>query len=538
VAALVFFALAGRCASASPASTLHIIPLPHVISRSPGEYRVPSSLTIVARDPDETNVGSFLSSYAGSAGLTASIQAASSDATSIRLSDRANDSSLGPEGYRLTVDAAGVAIDANGGAGLFYGVQTLEQMYPQPAAGGTIPYVHIVDWPQYKWRGIHLDVSRHFFPVSVVKQYIDLASHYKLNVFHWHLTDDQGWRIEIKKYPKLTKIGGCRDGSQVGGEGSTVTDGRRYCGYYAQDDIRDVVAYARARYVAIVPEIEGPGHSVAAVSAYPWLGCDGRQYPVRELWGVSTQIFCPTERTFGFLDDVIGEVSSLFPGEYIHIGGDEVPHDAWEASSYVTALRTREHLASYDAVQGYFTRRVELIAAKHHKRIVGWDEILNGGVSPQATVMAWRGPQHGVDAAKRGNDVVMSPDGLLYFDAAQGNEDLEPLSIGGLTTLEMVYDYDPMPPGLTTAQAAHILGAQGNLWAEYVPTADHLFYMLLPREIALSEVCWTSRSQMNWDDFTTRLDAELSRLENQGYHYRIPNVLFGIDSSGFEFREQ
>ena len=516
-----------------------VIPLPRQTTVLDGIYQPPQDVIIEATDENERHVAAFLAAFLQSRGLHPTVQPGFSDQALIRLSAEAHDQSIGPEGYRLLVGSGGVTIQANAGAGLFYGVQTLEQLANVDASGKlTFPSVRIVDWPEYRWRGIHLDVSRHFFGVPVVKQYIDLAARYKLNTFHWHLTDDQGWRIQIRKYPRLTAAGGCRDGTQVGGEGSTVTDGRRYCGFYTQDEIRDIVAYAAARYMTVVPEIEGPGHSTSAVSAYPWLGCDGKQYPVRQLWGVSTHIMCPTERTFGFIDDVIGEVAGLFPGPYVHIGGDEVPKDAWEASAYVTALRHREHMASYDAVQGYFTRRVEQIASKHGKRIVGWDEILDGGVSHQAIVMAWEGVGRGVQAIKRGNDVVMSPDGLLYLDAAQGNQDYEPLSIGGLLALQMVYEYNPMPPGLSDAQARHVLGAQGNVWAEYIPTADHLFYMLLPRELAVAELAWTPRALMNWDDFSTRLGGELARLDADGYHYRIPDVVFRLDSAGVEFPEQ
>lgn len=515
-----------------------IIPQPRQVESSDKIFEFPATITIAAHDEAELGVAASLVSFFSAPGKPASVRDmhGSGDAV-IRLSDHASDSSLGDEGYRLTVDASGITIEANDGAGLFYGMQTLEQYAPD-GARWPIQFVRITDWPQYRWRGIHLDVSRHFFPVPVVERYIDLAARYKLNTFHWHLTDDQGWRIEIKHYPRLTQIGGCRDGTQTGDSNSTATDGVRYCGYYTQAQIRTVVAYAKARYVTVVPEIEMPGHAVAAVAAYPWLGCDGKPHPVRQLWGVSIEVYCPTERTFAFIDTVLGEVSSLFPGEYIHIGGDEVPSDSWQDSSEVAALMRREHLTNYDAVQGYFTRRVQAIAAKHHKRIVGWNEILAGGVSRSATIMSWQDVQHGVIAAQRGNDVVMTPDGPLYFDAAQGNTDYEPLSIGGLTTLKMVYDFDPMPPGLSPAQARHILGAQGNLWTEYVPTSDHLFYMLLPRELALAELCWTPRAQMNWSNFSARLISALARLDAEGYHYRIPDVTFRFDAANVEIPEQ
>ncbi|HTV74345.1 MAG TPA: family 20 glycosylhydrolase [Candidatus Acidoferrales bacterium] len=533
--------LCGEAAASAP--PLPLVPLPRQIAypATSGHQRkivLPAVLPIVARDGTERGVATLLQADLAASGVPASLQDTLPGSVAVQLSDGAEDPQLGPEGYRLTIDGAGIRIAANAGAGLFYGVQTFEQLLAAAGASHALPAVQIVDWPQYRWRGIHLDVSRHFFPVPVVERYIDLAARFKLNTFHWHLTDDQGWRLEIKRYPRLTEIGGCRAGSQVGGEGSTQTDGRRYCGWYTQAQIREIVAYARARYVTIVPEIEMPGHAVAAVAAYPWLGCGSARVQVRQLWGISTEIFCPTERTFAFLDDVIGEVAGLFPGTYIHIGGDEVPQDQWRASPFVTALRAREHLTSYDAVQGYFTRRVEGIARKYHRRIIGWDDILDGNISPQAAIMSWHGNDGGIAAAKHGNDAVMTPDPPLYFDAYQGDPDFEPLAIGGLTTLEMVYDYDPMPPDLVPSLRHHILGAQGNVWTEYIPTADHLFYMLLPRELALAELCWTPRSQMNWSDFSQRLGPVLATLESRGYHYRIPLVTFRIDAGQVIFPEQ
>jgi hexosaminidase len=543
-AALTFAVLltAGGAAPAPSAvePELQVIPLPREASRSPGVFALGNAVTIEALGEEERAIASLLAADLHGLHIAATIAATPTATAAIRLLKRAGDPALGNEGYRLTVDDKGIAIAGNGGAGLFYGAQTLVQL--ASAAGppaNAVPHVRIVDRPQYRWRGIHLDVSRHFFPVPVVERYIDLAARYKLNVFHWHLTDDQGWRIEIKRYPNLASIGGCRAGTQVGGEGSTATDGRRYCGSYSQSQIRDVVEYARRRYVAILPEIEMPGHSVEALAAYPWLGCGSGGYRVRELWGVSADIFCPTERTFAFIDNVLGEVAALFPGAYLHIGGDEVPKDAWKSSPAVARLRRREHLRTYDDVQGYFTRRVEKIARTHRRSIVGWDEILDGGVSPQATVMSWRGTDGGVRAAKRGNDVVMSPDGPLYLDAYQGNADYEPLAIGGLATLKMVYDYDPLPKRLSPDAARHILGAQANLWTEYVPTDEQLFYMLLPRELALAELCWTPRDRMSWDGFTARLGGELRRLEAKGNRYRIPLVTFAVQApGGVEFPEQ
>lgn len=535
VASIVSVLVLGVAAKASADPSLPIVPLPRNVQLLGGTYAVSPTIAVQANDDVGKPVADALSAYLRSIFPDSSPTGPSV----ISLNDAANDPQLGTEGYRLTIDDNGVAIAADAPAGLFYGVQSLEQLLPDsPQAQVTLPRAKIVDWPEYRWRGIHLDVSRHFFPVPVVEQYLDLAARYKLNVFHWHLSDDQGWRLQIKKYPLLTQIGGCRNGTQVGGEGTTAVDNQVYCGSYTQDEIRDVVSYAAARYVTVVPELDMPGHSDAAIASYPWLGCTPLPVHVRELWGESGHAICPTDRSFAFIDEVMGEVASLFPGPFIHIGGDEVLTDDWEASPFVASLMKHEHLKTYRDVQGYFTHREERIVAKYGKRVIGWDDIWPGGVAPSTAIVAWNSRRYATQAAQAGNDVVMNPDGPLYFDAAQGNKDLEPLSIGGLTTLEMVYDYDPSLPGLTPAQAAHVIGAQGDLWAEYIPTADHLFYMLLPRELALAELCWTPRSQMSWFDFIGRVGPQLSRLESEGYHYRIPLVTFEVMGQGFEFPEQ
>ncbi len=508
--------MASRADSAVTDGLPPIVPLPRFVTRGSGTLRLPASLAVEAHDASdasEEDVAASIVAHLRDRGVRARIGSAKS-AITIRLSDHTADARLGREGYILDVSRSGVTISANAGAGLFYGLQTFEQLSRERPLR-SVPFVHIVDWPQYGWRGIHLDVSRHFFPVTVVERYIDIAARYKLNTFHWHLTDDQGWRLQIPRYPRLTSVGGCRVGSQAGGEDSTATDHRRYCGSYTQNEVREVVAYAARRFVRVVPEIEMPGHSVEALAAYPWLACRPGTYRVRELWGVSTEVMCPTERTFRFIDDVVGDVVHLFPGAYVHVGGDEVPKGAWRKSPAVLQLRAREHLRSYEDVQAYFTRRVEALVKAHQRRIVAWDDVLSGRVSRSATIMAWHGTPAGVVAAKRGNDVVMTPDPPLYFDAYQAKAQREPLAFGGLTTLGMVYAYDPMPAGLSASQARHILGEQANLWTEYVATPRHLWYMLLPRELALAEACWTPRPRMNYADFTRRIVPELQRLSDE-----------------------
>ena len=452
----------------------------------------------------------------------------------LALSKDARDPDLGNEGYCLRIDSAGISISANDGAGLFYGLQTLDQLLPFGKGAVAVPAIDIRDWPAYRWRGIHLDSSRHFFSVPVVERYVDLAARYKLNVFHWHLTDDQGWRIQIRKYPRLTSVGACRAGSEIGGDATTI-DTKRYCGFYTQAQIRAVVAYARARYVTIVPEIEMPGHSQAAIAAYPQLACAPGPYEPRETWGISTEIYCPTEYTFAFLENVLREVMELFPSRYIHIGGDEAPKIAWENSAAVHALMRREHIKTYAGVQGYFDRRIESFLEANGRRMIGWDEILDGGVTPAATIMSWRGEAGGIKAAKHGNDAVMTPDGPLYFDAYQGDAGDEPQAIGSLTTPQDVYEYQPTPSALTAEQAKHVIGVQGNLWTEYVATPDYLFYMLLPRMLSLSEIAWSDPHPRVWDDFAVRMGAQLPWLKQHGYNFRIPNPDFTVAGGAIRF---
>ncbi|MGZ3507085.1 MAG: beta-N-acetylhexosaminidase [Vulcanimicrobiaceae bacterium] len=526
----------GAQSAVSSSDALGLVPQPRSVTMSNGTYTLPKQITIVAGSAGARNVAHFAQSFLRDRGArVASIIGADDGRAQIVLSSAGNNAGLGSEGYRLTVCDKRIVIAANAGAGWFYGLQTFEELFAQPAsAGNSIRQVDIVDRPAYKWRGIMLDVSRHFFTVPVVERYLDVAAHYKLNTFHWHLTDDQGWRIQINRYPHLTEVGSCRDGTETDHD-ATALDGKRYCGFYTQAQIREVVNYAKQRYITVVPEIEMPGHSVAAVTAYPWLACTKGPFRVRETWGVSTDIYCPTDRTFTFLENVLNEVIALFPSTYIHIGGDEAPKDSWKTSTAVHALMRREGLHSYDAVQGYFDRRIERFLRSKGRRMVGWDEILDGGVTKTATVMSWRGEDGGVKAARRGNDVVMTPDGPLYFDAYQGDPNDEPEAIGGLTTTQMVYAYDPTPKSLTPQQAAHVLGIQGNVWTEYIPTPGHLFYMLLPRELALSEIAWTPRSLKDWDSFVNRSANQYAWLEAGRYGFRIPNPAFSVSAGKLAF---
>jgi hexosaminidase len=425
-----------------------------------------------------------------------------------------------PESYKLDVMPGGATIVAADSTGLFYGKLTLDQLIQ---AGGPIRAIHIEDAPRFRYRGMHLDVARHFLPVEFVKRYIDLMSRYKLNTFHWHLTDDQGWRIEIKKYPRLTEVGGCRK-ETVFDRSAKVGDGTPHCGFYTQDQIRDVIAYAKARHVTVVPEIEMPGHAKAALAAYPELACTPGPFDVRTTWGVDEDVFCPKEETFGFIEDVLDEVARLFPGPYVHVGGDEVPKTRWRESPVAQEVMRRENLKDPDALQSWFIRRVERMLVARNKRLIGWDEILEGGLAPEATVMSWRGSAGGIAAAREGHDVIMSPGSHLYFDGYQGDPRFEPLAFGGPLPLSRVYEFEPVPDSLTPEQAKHILGAQANVWTEYMKTPSHVEYMAWPRALALAEVLWSPRASRSWESFDARLPHALRSLDALKVNYRLPDV--------------
>jgi hexosaminidase len=342
---------------------------------------------------------------------------------------------------------------------------------------------------------------------------------YKMNVFHWHLTDDQGWRIEIKQYPKLTEVGAWRKGSMVGAYDDNKFDNVRYGGFYTQNEINEIVAYASMNHITIVPEIEMPGHALAALAAYPEYSCSGKPCEVGMKWGVETNVFCPTEETFAFLGNILDEVISLFPGKYIHIGGDEVLKDEWNKSAFCLNLMKEKNLKDAHELQSYFITRIEKIVNAKGRMIIGWDEILEGGLAPNAAVMSWRGTEGGIAAAKQQHYVVMSPGSHCYFDHYQGNPETEPHAIGGFTPLEKVYSYEPTPDTLTTEEAKYILGAQANVWTEYITTTDHVEYMSMPRMAALAEVVWSKKENKNYDDFFLRIKLQQARLSRLGINY-------------------
>lgn len=437
--------------------------------------------------------------------------------------------------YSLSVDKKGVRIQGNDAAGVFYGVQTLIQLLPSAKSTSLgVPFVTVNDAPRFSYRGMHLDVARHFFPVSFVKKYIDYLALHKFNYFHWHLTDDQGWRIEIKKYPKLTQVGGYRNGTVIGHFPGTGNDNKRYGGFYTQEEVKEIVNYAAKRYITVVPEIEMPGHASAAIAAYPELSCfpnESTKFPpktvwagdttrkhVQQTWGVFEDVFAPTEKTFAFLQDVIDEVVNLFPSKYIHIGGDECPKDNWKRSEFCQQLMKEKGLKDEHELQSYFIQRMEKYINNKGRTIIGWDEILEGGLAPNAMVMSWRGEEGGIAAAKQSHYVIMTPGSHVYFDHSQVKQD-DSLTIGGYTTVRKVYSYEPVPRQLSAAESKYVMGAQANVWSEYMEYPSKVEYQVFPRMSALSEVLWSPKQTRDWNDFEPRLREQLKRYDLWKAHY-------------------
>lgn len=446
--------------------------------------------------------------------------------------------SLEAEGYRLTIRPESIDIAGGSPAGVFYAFQTLRQLLPTEALQGKracvieLPAIEITDQPHFAYRGAMLDACRHFFTVDEVKEYLDLLAMHKINQFHWHLTDDQGWRIEIKKYPELTRIGSIREKdllSHVYFDPERKYDERPYGGYYTQDQIRDIVQYAADRFITVIPEIEMPGHATAALAAYPYLGCIGKDYKVATLYGIQPDAFCAgKDSTFFFLEDVLTEVMDLFPSEYIHIGGDECQKDRWEECPYCQKRIRDEHLKNETELQSYFVHRIDKFLSSKGRRVLGWDEILEGGdLSKNAAVMSWRGTTGGIEAAKHGNHVVMSPYTFCYLDYYQTPDTVgEPMAFGNVLTIDSVYKLDPYA-GLNAEEQQYILGVQANLWTEYIWGLDHLEYMTLPRLAAIAEVGW-SYGEKDYPDFSNRMHALVRLYDAAGYKYG--KHMFGLEA--------
>lgn len=442
---------------------------------------------------------------------------------------------IGDEGYLISVNPEEILVKANTSKGLFYGVQSLLQTMPFSRTNNLvqIPAMEIKDYPRFQWRGMMLDVSRHFFSPELVKEFIDLLAAYKMNVFHWHLVDGAGWRLEIKKYPKLTQQAAWRvddwgkswNWSEV--EFNADRSKATYGGYYTQEQVKDIVAYAKVRNITVVPEIEMPGHSEAAMAAYPELSCNSKNNFGQLGNFLASKVesnYCPgNDKAFAFLEDVLTEVMALFPSKYIHIGGDEVDKTSWIHCPKCQARMKAENLKDEKELQSYFIRRMEKFLVAHNRKMIGWDEILEGGLAPEATVMSWRGEAGGIEAAKMGHDVVMTPGNPCYFDHYQGDPETEPLAIGGFNTLKKVYNYEPIPVELTAEEGKRVLGSQANLWTEYITTAEHVEYMILPRMPALAEVLWSTKEQRNWKSFTERLQPHLVGFEQRAIRYSKGN---------------
>lgn len=519
--------------------SINLIPKPVEMKTSSGVYQLTRNSTISYNQGEARHVAEILIQKLNTP-TGFSLKAKVGNSGSIRLNlNKKTDSVIGKEGYTLTVSPRGVIITANEPAGLFYGMQTLFQLMPKEIDGNTIahrkwtiPAVQITDYPRFAWRGIMLDVSRHFFTKKEVEEYIDQIARFKYNRFHWHLTDDNGWRIEIKSYPKLTTVGAWRVkryghfGDRLApkpGEPATVG------GFYTQDDIREVVKYAQERFITIVPEIDVPGHSMAAIASYPELSCTkdtsikvnpgskfAEWYPNGTFQMFIDNTLNPAdENVYKFLDKVFTEVAALFPGQYIHVGGDECYKGYWEKNAQCKALMKKLHIRHVEDLQGYFMNRVEKIIESKGKKMIGWDEILDGGISPDATVMSWRGIQGGIEAAQMGHNVIMTPTTYAYLDYCQGDPTVDPPIYANLRT-EKAYSYEPVPDSVNPK---YILGGQGNLWTEQVPTLRYAEYMTYPRAWALSEVFWSPKDSKNWPDFAKRMEAFFPRADEAGINY-------------------
>ncbi|HUC80717.1 MAG TPA: family 20 glycosylhydrolase [Flavisolibacter sp.] len=522
------------------AQQANIIPQPVSLQMGSGSFVIDNNTTLkfnpTAKDL-KAAAAFFASSIKNISGISLAANAKKSKAIELKL---AKTEGIGPEGYLLNVTPTSINITANTKAGIVYGLQTLVQILPAIRTNAVlqVPVMKVKDYPRFGWRGMHLDVSRHFFSPELVKQYIDLLAAYKMNRFHWHLTDDQGWRIEIKKYPQLTAIGAWRvnQNDKVWGSRPQAKEGEAatYGGYYTQEQIKEIVQYAADRNITVVPELDVPGHSAAAIASYPFLSCTQQpQLPMTggNYSGVSSNLCPGNDSVFTFLQNVYTEVMALFPSTYIHIGGDEVDKTAWKKCAKCQARMKAEGLKNEEELQSYFIRQMEKFIVGKGRKMIGWDEILEGGLAPEATVMSWRGEAGGIEAAKMNHDVIMTPGNPVYFDHYQGDPATEPLSIGGYNTLKKVYDYEPVPKELNAQQAKHVLGAQANLWGEFITTPSHVLYMMLPRMLALSEVVWSAKEKKNWNDFNERLQTHFARFDQLRIPYSKGNFKVDIRPS-------
>jgi hexosaminidase len=522
-----------RVTMAPPSSSIAVIPMPASVTPGIGRFVLPSR-AVIGTDQASASIGYQLARYLEPAtGFTLRVQPAAAPAGSIHLRRDPTLKRLGPEGYRLEITQTRVVARAPELAGLFYAVQTMRQLLPPeifreaPVQGveWSMPAVTIEDRPRFGWRGAHLDVGRYFMPKEFVKKYIDLLALHKLNTFHWHLTEDQGWRLEIKQYPKLTEVGSCRKETILGRYTRDASqwkfDGTPHCGFYTQDDAREIVAYAKARFITVVPEIEMPGHAVAAIAAYPELGVTGEPIDVAGRWGIFSDILNAEPSTITFMQNVLTEVMAIFPSRYIHIGGDEADKAKWKTSPRIQARIKELGLKDEHELQSWFIRQMDAFLSSQGRRLIGWDEILEGGLAENAVVMSWRGVEGGVRAARAKHDVVMAPTTHTYLDYYPSKDRArDGLAIGGFLPLEMVYSYEPIPAELEPEFAKHVLGAQAQLWTEYMPTPKRVEYMAFPRLTALAEVVWTPKEKKDYSDYLQRLEAHLRRLSVLDVNFR------------------
>lgn len=529
--------------AAGQTADFNIIPRPQQVNVSNDAPFTLSAKTVISLGTNSQNMkrnANMLASYIEQATGIRPAVGKSKNGTAIVLT--IDKTIANAEGYKLDADAKQIRIAGASAAGVFYGIQTLRKSLPLvngKASKVSIPAVHIADAPRFAYRGTHLDVSRHFVTADSVRQFIDMLALHNINRFHWHLTDDQGWRIEIKKYPLLTQIGSKRAQTVIG-HNSGKYDGKPYSGFYTQKQIRDIVKYAADRYITIVPEIDLPGHMQAALAAYPDMGCTGGPYEVWQKWGVSDNVLCAgNDKTLTFIDNVLKEITQLFPSKYIHVGGDECPKTQWQKCPKCQArikslnLEAKDGHSAEERLQSYIITHASNYLKSLGRNTIGWDEILEGGLAEGATVMSWRGESGGIAAAKQHHDVVMTPNSYLYFDYYQSLDMAnEPLAIGGYLPLETVYSYEPMPKELTADEARHIIGVQANIWTEYMPTFKQMQYMALPRLAALSEVQWSQPALKDYNSFTNRLTEFTHMYDRLGYNYakHLYNVAIHVDS--------
>ncbi|NEW85223.1 MAG: beta-N-acetylhexosaminidase [Mariniphaga sp.] len=515
------------CKEPLPRPVVRIIPLPSEVTDQEGLFALTSSTKIgISNDTEQMRqIASFLTRHTEKYyGITNSVTTSEKEDKGSVFLKLDENLKLGKEDYHLMVASDGVMIEAAAPNGLFYGVQTLIQLMPSTPkqdAAIILPGVEIKDSPRFSWRGLHLDVSRHFMPKEFILKYLDYMSMHKFNTFHWHLADDQGWRIEIKKYPRLTDVGSVRKTTMLGHiNNPTGIDTIPSGGFYSQNDVREIVAYASQRYITVVPGIEMPGHALAALAAYPELGCTGVPYEVATRWGTFSDVYCPgKEGTYTFMKDVIAEMTTLFPGKYFHIGGTECAETRWEKCTQCQLKMKTDSMGTTHELQNYFVRRISKTLDSLGRDMVGWDDIVKDTLLTKAVVMSWRGQKEGIAAIQRKRQTIMSPAKFCNFDQYQTNPKGEPLAVGGLLTLEQVYNFEPVPQDLPRQEARYIIGAQANVWTQYMKTPEYVEYMIFPRAAALSEVLWSTKASRNYPWFKKRMLEQIKRYDAEGIRY-------------------